>query len=353
MLRFVPLAGSGARELIRRCTAIAAVAGVLFGLVFALGAGLWAPDLVEAVGQPALFLFFVISTPVWTLFVLQDSTLTAIKRATTVPVKNLIFSVLKIVLLGVAAWVGFASGIAVSWAIGTLLCVVGLSLWLMRNAPPGPVPGAPPEGTPVTLRDVAGFVRYDYAGNVCWQVAMFGLQLVVLALAGPEAAATYGVAWQIGAALYLVVNGMGQSLVAHLAADPTGLQAAVRSMVVKALTLLVPAVAVIAPAAYLVMWVFGTEYAETGALLLALLALSAIPNVITQSAVWAARVQRRGAVQVAVPATLAVLVITGTVLLLPVLGVTGAGVAWLGAQIIVAVGVLVDRWWVGRRRTTV
>jgi O-antigen/teichoic acid export membrane protein len=136
---------------------------------------------------------------------------------------------------------------------------------------------------------------------------------------------------------------MGQSLVAHLAADPSGLSAAVRSMIVKSLTLLVPAVVVIAPGAYLVMLVFGREYAETGAVLLALLALSAIPNVITQSAVWAARVQRRGAVQVVVPATLAVLVVAGTCVLVPILGVTAAGVAWLGAQIVVAVGVLIDR----------
>jgi O-antigen/teichoic acid export membrane protein len=347
MLRFVPMAGSGTRALILRCNLAAVLAAVTIGAVFAVGADLWAPDLLGAVGQPALLLFFVVSTPVWTLFVLQDSIMTAIKRATAVPMKNLVFSVLKILLLGVAAWMGTESGIAVSWAVGTVLCVVGGALWLARAMPPAHAPGppaGPAVGSAVSLRDVAGFVRYDYAGNVCWQIAVFGLPLVVLALAGPEDAATYGIAWQIAFALYLVINGMGQSLVTHLAADPTGLAAAMRSMVVKSLTLVVPAVVVIAPGSYLLLSLFGSEYAATGSLLLALLALSAIPNVITQAAVWAARVQRRGALQIAIPATLAVAVIVGTALLMPSLGVTGAGVAWLGAQTLAAAAILLQRW---------
>jgi O-antigen/teichoic acid export membrane protein len=346
MLRFVPMAGSGARALILRCNLVASLAAVTIGGVFALGAGWWAPDLLAVVGFPALLVFFVVSTPVWTLFVLQDSIMTAIKRATAVPMKNLVFSVLKIVLLGVAVWVGTESGIAVSWVVGTVLCVVGGVLWLARAMPPAhpPIPAGAPvgvvAGSAVSLRDVAGFVRYDYAGNVCWQIAVFGLPLVVLALAGPEAAATYGIAWQIAFALYLVINGMGQSLVAHLSADPSGLGAAMRGMVVKSLTLVVPAVVVIAPGSYLLLSLFGSEYAATGSLLLALLALSAVPNVITQAAVWAARVQRRGALQIAIPATLAVAVIVGTVLLMPSLGVTGAGVAWLGAQTLAAAAIL-------------
>jgi O-antigen/teichoic acid export membrane protein len=339
MLRFVPVAGSSVRALVLRCYLVAVLAATVVGAAFVLGAGLWAPDLLAAVGRPALFAFFVVSTPVWTMFVLQDYVLTAIKRATVVPVENLVFAILKIVLLGVAAWLAMTSGIAVSWVVSTVLIVGVMTLYLVRVLParPAATPTGPP---PVTVRDVAQFVRSDYAGNVCWLVAVFGLPLVVLALAGPEAAATYGITWQIAFALYLVVNGMGQSLVAHLATDPDGLAAAVRSMVVKALTLLVPAVVVVAPGSYLLLSVFGSEYAASGSLLLALLALSAIPNVVTQAAVWAARVQRRGTVLFGIPATLAVIVIAGTALLMPSLGVTGAGVAWLGAQTLVAVAIL-------------
>src|SRR5690606_39000013 len=93
-----------------------------------------------------------------------------------------------------------------------------------------------------TIRDVASFVRADYAGTVFLLDAVFGLPLVVLARLGAAAAAVYGVVWQIAYAFYLVVNGMGQSLVAHVAADPQQLDAARRGMIGKAMLLLVPGV---------------------------------------------------------------------------------------------------------------
>lgn len=342
MLRFVPVAGRGTRTLVAGCYAVGVGAAAAMGAVFAFGAQLWAPELLTAFGRSALLAFFVVSTPVWTLFVMQDYVLPAIKRATVVPVENLVFSVLKIVLLAAAAAAGLVTGIAVSWVLATVLIVLGVGLYLLRVLPAGRGSG-PPERTPVTVRDVARFVRADYAGNVFWLAAVFGLQLVVLARLGAEAAATYGVVWQIAFALYLVANGMGQSLVAHVAADPAGLEAARDGMVSKALTLLVPAVIVLAPCSYLLLSIFGTTYAATGAPLLVLLVVSSVPNVVTAAAVWAARVRRDGRVLFGLPAAISTGVIAGSWVLMPVMGVTGAGVAWLAAQTVAATGVLLLR----------
>ena len=342
MLRFVPVAGRGTRALVAACYAVGAGAAAAAGAVFALGAPLWAPDLVAAFGQAGLLAFFVVSTPIGTLFVMQDYILPAIKRATVVPVENLVFSVLKIVLLAAAAGMGLVVGIALSWVVATALIVVAISVYLLRVLPPRHGGGAP-EAPAVTVRDVARFVRADYAGTVFWLAALFGLQLLVLARLGPEAAATYGVVWQIGYALYLVANGMGQSLVAHVAADPSRLDAARDGMVSKALTLIVPVVVVVSPASYLVLSVFGRSYAETGSELLVLLLVSAVPNVVTASAVWSARVRRDGRVLFGLPAGISTVVIAGSWVLMPVMGVVGTGVAWLVAQTVAAAVVLLLR----------
>lgn len=342
MLRFVPVAGRGTRALVAGCYAVGVGAAVAVGTVFALGAPLWAPDLLAAFGQSALLAFFVISTPIGTLFVMQDYVLPAIKRAVVVPVENLVFSVLKIVLLVAAVGTGIVGGIAVSWTVATALVVVGVSVYLLRALPRGG-PRTPVEAAPVTARDVARFVRADYAGTVFWQAALFGLPLVVIARLGPEDAATYNVVWQIGYALYLVANGMGQSLVAHVAADPARLDAARDGMVSKALTLIVPTVIVVSPCSYLVLSIFGSTYAEQGSELLVLLLVSAVPNTVTAAAVWAARVRRDGRVLFGLPAAISTVVIAGGWVLMPVMGVLGAGVAWLAAQTVAAAGVLLLR----------
>ncbi|OZM76384.1 lipopolysaccharide biosynthesis protein [Pseudonocardia sp. MH-G8] len=345
LLRFVPVAGGRARRLVAACYAVAVAAAATAGAVFALGAAWWAPGLHAWFGGSALLAFFAVSTPIWTMFVLQDYVLPALKRAAVVPVENLVFSVLKILFLAGAAALGTTSGIAVSWMVATAVIVLIVTIYLARVLPHRRP--ADPDPRPVTVPDVASFVRADYAGTVFLLAAVFGLPLLVLARLGPEAAAVYGVVWQIAYALYLVVNGMGQSLVAHVAAEPDKLEAARRSMISKAMVLLVPAVLGIAVLAYPLLSLFGPLYADEGTLLLVLLALSAIPNVITWSTVWAARVRRNGRVLFGLPASITTAVIAGSWFLMPVLCVVGTGVSWLGAQSVAAAGVLLVR---ARRR---
>jgi O-antigen/teichoic acid export membrane protein len=341
LLRFVPVAGRNVRALVVGCYAAAVAVAALAGAVFALGTSWWAPELHAAFGGSELLAFFTLSTPVWAMFVIQDYVLPALKKATLVPVENLVFSVLKIVFLGGAAALGMSSGLAVSWVAATAVIVLIVTVYLVRVLPRPE--GGDPAPAAVTVRDVASFVRADYAGTVFLLTAVFGLPLVVFARLGPEAAAVYGITWQIAYALYLIVNGMGQSLVAHVAADPDRLEPARRSMICKAMALLLPAVLVIAVAAYPLLSLFGAHYADEGSLLLALLALSAVPNAITWSAVWAARVRRDGRVLFGLPAAVATVVIAASWFLMPVMGVVGTGVAWLGAQSVAAAGVLTVR----------
>ncbi|MGH3587859.1 MAG: lipopolysaccharide biosynthesis protein [Pseudonocardia sp.] len=343
LLRFVPVARHRG-AVIAGCFAVGIGVGTVVGLVFAIGATLWAPDLVEAFGHPGLIALFVVGVPIWTVFVLQDSALTSIRRAKLVLVENVVFAVLKIALLVVAAWWGLTSGIVLGTIAATALVVLMVTVWLVRALRTPPAASSTAIST-VTARDLAGFVGVDYAGNVAWQAAVFGIPLIVIALTDPDGAAVYGMAWQITYALYLVVTGMGKSMVAHAATgDSATIERARRGMDRKAMTLILPAAIVVALGAPLILSVFGRTYAETGTLVLALLALSAIPNVVTNSAVWEARVRRHRAVQFGLPTAISATVITATLVLVPSMGITGVGWAWLCAQTVAAVGVLLVRW---------
>jgi hypothetical protein len=93
--------------------------------------------------------------------------------------------------------------------------------------------------------------------------------------------------------------------------------------------------------AALILAIFGPHYASTGTGALALVALSAIPNVITAAATSTARVRQRRAVQFGVPTSLSVLTIGLAWILMPHLGVLAVGLSWLLAQCVVASVVLV------------
>jgi O-antigen/teichoic acid export membrane protein len=291
MLRFVPVVGRGARALVAACYATGIGAALVIGTGFALGAGWWGTGPAgRGRGGRARGLLRRRDA---VLDRVQHAGLPAhrIKRARIVPFENLGFALLKIVLLVVGGLLGFSGAIAGSWALGTAVTVVAISIYLFRVLPPHQAKGERPP-SPVTLRAMRGFVAADWLGSMCLTIVNFGLPLLVFAELGADSAATFGVAWQLAYALYLVPTGMGQSLVAHSAADPSDVDAAYRTMLTKSLTLVIPAVLVLSAGSWLVLMVFGEHYAETGSLLLALSVFSAIPACVNLSEIAAARVRQ-------------------------------------------------------------
>jgi O-antigen/teichoic acid export membrane protein len=342
LLRFVPVSGLAARRLVVGGYVVGAGAAALVGGLYALGANLWSEELVDVAGSLRLVVFFVVATPLWSIFVIQDFVLTGIRRAAIVPGENFVFALLKIALLVVAAAFAVPGGIALSWVVSTALIVVGINAWLLLRGLPKFGRESADQAIPITIGGIARFVRADYAGAVFWQCALYGLPVLVLERLDADSAAVYGIVWTIAGALYTVSASMGQSMVAHSsAADPASLETARRAMVRRAMALVLPVVVVLVVGSHLVLSVFGAHYAEEGSLTLVLLVLSAVPYVVTASTVNAARVRQRMGVLFGVPATVSMIVIATAWLLMPRLGIVGVGIAWLMAQVLVAGGILV------------
>jgi len=341
LLRFVPVAGTAARRLVVLGYLVAITVSSLAGAGFALGAIWWAPELIDVAGYGTLVAFFAVSCPVWTLFSLQDYVLTAVGRATAVPVENVVFSVLKIGLLVAVTLAAVPGGIALSWVIATALIVLPINLWLLIRLLPAHGRKTADRSVPITVGAVGRFIGADYVGALFWQAAMMGLPVLVLARLGAEAAAAYNMVWQFGLALYMVPSGMGQSMIAHNAADPAKVDKARRETVRRGLMLVAPVALVLTLGAPLVLGMFGPHYAAAGTGALALIALSAIPNVITAAATSTARVRQHRGVQFGVPTSLSVVTIGLAWLLMPHLGVLAVGLAWLLAQCTVATVVLI------------
>jgi O-antigen/teichoic acid export membrane protein len=228
LLRFVPVAGTGARRLVVLGYLVAIALSGLAGAGFGAGAIWWAPELVDFAGYGTLIAFFALSCPVWTLFTLQDYVLTAVGRAVAVPIENLVFAVLKIGLLVSVALAAVPGGIAVSWVVATALIVLPINLWLLVRLLPAHGAKTADRAVPITAGAVSRFIGADYVGALFWQAALMGLPVLVLNRLGAEAAAAYNMVWQFGVALYMVPSGMGQSMIAHSAADPASVDKAHR-----------------------------------------------------------------------------------------------------------------------------
>lgn len=341
ILRFVPTAGAAAGPMIGTAYVIGGGLSGLAAAGFVLGLGLWEPHLTSLIGSGFNAAGFVIATMCWSLFVMQDNALVAVRRPAAVPVENLSFSVLKILLVVALSQAMPGAGIWRSWAAAMVITVAGTTLYLFRRAVPAFASTRSLAAAEVaSVRDLTRFIGPDYVGALAYLAGTSLVPLLVLKLTGPRESAAFALAWSICAALYQVPIAFGQSLVAHGATHTDRLARYHRQALTQTLRLLVPVVALAVALAPLGLRFFGGWYASQGTVTLRLLALSALPNAVVALAVSRARVARRMRFVMVTLVSLCGLVLALTLVLVPRVGIAGGGIAWLAAQLAVAAGVL-------------
>jgi O-antigen/teichoic acid export membrane protein/aminoglycoside phosphotransferase len=337
ILRFVPTSGAAAGPLIRGAYLVASGLSGLAAIGFLVGLRLWAPHLAGLLGTGLTGAGFVIATMGWSMFVMQDSALVAVRRPAMVPTENTTFALLKIVLVVVLSLAVPGMGIWLSWTAAMLLAVAFTTTYLFWRAIPAFVAASTPGTAQVaSLRELCRFAGPDYVGAVAWIACVSLVPLLVLDLTNPRQSAAFSLAWQICLALYAVPSAFGQSLVAHGAAQQDLLDKYHRKALQQSLALLVLVVPLVIAFAPVGLRFFGAWYVIHGTAPLRLLALSALPNAIVALEVSRARVTRRMRTVVAVLVGLCALVLSLTVILVPRVGILGGGIAWLAAQTLVA-----------------
>jgi hypothetical protein len=105
-------------------------------------------------------------------------------------------------------------------------------------------------------------------------------------------------------------------------------------------TLLIPAMMVMIIGGRFILGLFGVAYAVAGYSLLIVLAISAIPDAVSNVAVAVFRVTQRLGYSTVLNLGILVMTVAGAWVLMPRLGITGVGVAWLGAQTVGAIASL-------------
>jgi len=355
LVRFLPAGGPAVRRgLVRAAYAAASGATACAALVFVLAVPAFTPGL-SFLRRPDTAVCFVLATTAYALFALQDGALTGVRRPALVVGKNSAFALAKLLCVAALASALPTLGILMSWALALVVTLVVVDVWLfarvlpgrgpsttrpvraarpIRSVPPTPVPPTPaaPPVPRVGAETIARFAGADHLGTMCWLAATTLPPIIVLEHSGAARSAYFSLAWVVANTLHLISLNMAASLVVETADDPAGLRARCRRVLTHTGALLAVAITALALGAPLVLRVFGPDHARNATTLLRILALSALPHLVVATALGACRALGRMRAVVAIQAGLAATALTLTALLLPMIGVLGAGVAWLCAQ---------------------
>jgi len=338
LVRFVPAAGPRTRRLVLAAYGAALIGSLVLSAAFVLLVPVIIPGL-DFLHTPLMGAAFIAGTMVFGLFFVQDGALTGLRKPGWVVGGDLAFAVVKVLaLVALAALSVTAAAILVSWIVALTVSVLLVNSYLLVRVLPRQRGAAPADTRSAAQVPSARYIALDYLGDVCWLAAMNVPPLLVLSRLGAAPSAYFSLAWAITQLLYLLSINMGLSLLVDSSRD-RGMTALWRVLRHTGI-LLGLAVLVLGAAAPRILRVFGPGYAQYGTPVFRLMLLSALPNLVYVAAVTVSRAHRRMGTVVVSSALLATLVIGLTAVLLPIMGLTAVGVAWLTAQLVLAAGLL-------------
>ena len=189
---------------------------------------------------------------------------------------------------------------------------------------------------------MAHFSFANYFTNLLWFIPSLILPIVVLNVLGAELNAYFYIAWAVGGVLATIPLATSMSLFAEGSYDEQRLGANTWRSLKLTFLILVPAAILMLVIADKLLLLFGSSYSESGTVLLRIVILSAFPIAINYIYLSMKRVQKKLAVLIELSAFIAIATLALSYVLLPRMGINGVGIAWLGSQGVVAVGIVIS-----------
>ncbi|MEV6026495.1 lipopolysaccharide biosynthesis protein [Streptomyces sp. NPDC052036] len=337
LARFIPIAGRSTARLILRTYAGSSILVATAAGIFLLTLNAWGQSYHFLHGPGRAFVF-VVAVVAWNLLTLQDGVLTGLRSALWVPVGNTVFSAVKLVLLvGLAAAIP-AMGVFVSWVAAIATSVLPLGWLVVRRLIPRHVQATESHASPPSLKEIGRFLAGDYTGSLFSLAVVYLVPVIVASQVSAADNAYFYITTTIGGTTNLLAINMGASLTVEGSHDPARLAANTRAALKRMARIMLPVTGLLFLGAPFILHVFGDGYAHAATPLLRWFAVGALLRVVMETYFAVLRAQSRTLGLAWLQGLLCVLVLGLTVLLLPRMGLTGAGVAEISSlTVIVAI----------------
>ena len=297
----------------------------------------WLAPAVSARSSVVLAALFVVGVAATTACAVVDTAFTSCRSSGRMAVRAGLASAVKLPVLAAALpiardWDGGGSlALVASWVLAITASAALGTVVLLPAVRPGfrlrlhrPVP---------VLRSLKRAFVLNHGSSLGGVLPSYLLPVLVAARTSGADAAYFHLAWTTGSLFLLVSPAVASALLAEGAHAPAARRAALGRAARVTAVLVVPATALMLAAGRPILGLFGAGYARHGHLLLTLLVLSALPDAVTNLAVTVLRLDGRLRAAASLNLSMAATTLALSWVLLPVVGVTAPGVAWLAAQV--------------------
>jgi hypothetical protein len=337
ILRFLPVVKIDATRAVIGAYAVAAAFSALIGSLFVL----IAPDVAHNYrflsAKWGIGVSFVAAMTLWGIFALQDSVLTALRRAPWIPLENATFGVLKIAGMVVLFVLGVSHPVFLAWVIPMALLLIPVNYLIFAKIIPNrPERGS--EASPVERFGWSGLRRFfvhEYFAGIFMQATSTLVPVLVVGLLGTTQNAYFYIPFTVVGAFDLVFLNIASSLTVEGAISESSLPRLTLLVVRRFGAALIVGVAVLIAGASLFLLPFGANYVHGGASVLRLLACASAFRAIIALYVVRARIEGSTMRILAIQASTFTLVVASSVVLGQARGIQGIAMAWLIANAVI------------------
>lgn len=334
LIRFLPEAGDGDRSLLDSSLTFVSVVSLAVALMFLVGLPFWSPALSFLHDHPGLMGVLILFIFLSALIGVIGQVFVALRKAQYAFYCSVITSVLKVPLPILFAFSENAIGILVSVTIAVAVSLGVAFFWFLPQLKSGYFPR--PRFSRRNLSLLLPYSLGNHLATLLVQTPQFLLPMVVLNLLEPKSSAYTYVAWMIGSALFMVSGAISTSAFAEGSNAQMNAPNIARKAGIQILLLSIPAVCVMLILGYPILSFFGPEYADQGMPLLFVLLVSAFPVGVNNLYFAVKRVTKETGRIFILSTFIAGSTVGLSVVLIPLLGITGNGIAWLVSQCAVA-----------------
>ncbi|HEY42266.1 MAG TPA: oligosaccharide flippase family protein [Dehalococcoidia bacterium] len=330
LIRFLPGSGKDANSMINTAFTVGLLASLLAISIFVAGLGFWSPSLVFLRQDPLYLIVFFIFSIIFTLSQLVDNTLIAGRRANYVLARSLVFGILRLILPVILVVFFDFFGIFSSWGISLVVAfLLSILLFLPRAQPGYRLSFALNRKV---LSDMLNFSAANYVAGLLWSAPVMVLPILVVNLLGAELNAYFYIAWSVSSVLAMVPTAASTSLFTEGSHEEENLRPNIWRSLKMVFVILVPAVILVLVLADRLLLLFGSDYSENATTLLRILTASTLPLAVNLIYLGIIRVEKKLKTLICLSIFAAVVTLVLSYVLLPRMGINGAGIAWLASN---------------------
>lgn len=325
LMRYLPKAARK-DKIVNSCFTLSSIAALIISIVFIVGLNIFSPKLIFLKEVWLYGIMFVVFVVFNVLFILIEPVFISFRKAKFVLIKNLIFSILKLVFPFALVFMG-VFGIFSSWTLAAVIALI-VSLFFIPLKFRFLIDKK-------IIRKMFRFSFGNYLAHFFGTAPGLILPLMITNLINPETTAYFYVTLMIVGLLYIIPNSIFGPLITEGSHSKENFEVNVKKAFKLTFVLLGVGVIIMLVAGKYLLLLFGADYSENGFRLLQILALSSIPGSVIIIYTAIKNVQHRIKTVLLINFLMAIIILILIYFLLNY-GLIGIGIGWLLGKLIIA-----------------